>query len=83
MPMDAFNHRVLLLVAVAMIATVGLCLVDAHEAMGAELCGGAGLIPAVGVLAVSPLRLLGRFVPVPVPAYAIQPSDVPAPPPKT
>ena len=81
--MDAFNHRVLVLVAVAMIATVGLCLVDAHETAGPDLClCGAGLIPAVGLLVTLPLPLLGRFVPAPVLPHAPHLSDVPAPPPK-
>jgi hypothetical protein len=69
------------LVTVVAIAAAGLCLLDAHEVGGTDLC----TIPLAVALALPlalPLPVTGRSLPAVVrlrPRYA---SDFPAPPPK-
>jgi hypothetical protein len=74
-------RRLLVLVALALFAGASLCIVDADEGPGPDLCGVA-LLP-VAVLAVGALTpLVGRLVPVRMPVPLAAPLEHPVPPPR-
>jgi len=73
--------RVMVLVAIAVIAGVGLCLFDAADVPGGDLCASSFTV-IIGLLLPMPLAPMGRFLPAPVPAYWFSPSDLPSPPPR-
>lgn len=75
------SGQVLALVAVMLVIGTGLCVFDAHDTTGPHLCGLA-LLPVVGLLAMTPRRLAGRFVPILIPIRLTDPLDRPVPPPK-
>lgn len=58
-----------------------LCLLDGDHGTGGGLCGSV-LLAVTGVLSVSYLRLVGRFVPLLATVYQLVPVDLPVPPPK-
>jgi hypothetical protein len=69
------------LVAIALIAAVGLCLLDSDDAVGGDLCL-SFLATAVGLFPTLLLSLMGYPLPALAKAYHRYPPDLPAPPPK-
>ena len=73
--------RVLVLVAVALLAGASLCIFDADDGTGLDLCG-VVLLP-VAVLALgAPQPLVGRMVPVQIPMPPGASLEHPVPPPR-
>ena len=73
--------RILVLVAVALLAGASLCVLDADDGTGLDLCGVALLPVAVLVLG-APQPLIGRLVPVRIPVRLAAPLERPVPPPR-
>ena len=72
--------RVVALAAVTLVIGAGLCVFDADDATGLDLCG-LLLLPVVGLVVTDP-RLLGLLVPVLIPIHLAEPLDRPVPPPR-
>ena len=73
--------RILVLVAVALLAGASLCIFDADDGTGLDLCG-VVLLP-VAVLALgAPQPLVGRMVPVQIPMPHGASLEHPVPPPR-
>ncbi len=74
--------RILVLVAVTLLAGVSLCVLDTDDGMGLDLCS-LVLLPGAGLLFGAPQPLVGRLVPVRIPMHPGDPPDRPVPPPRT
>jgi hypothetical protein len=73
--------RVVALVAVTLVIGATLCVFDADDATGPDLCG-LLLLPVVGLAVMDPRLLVGRLVPVLIPIHLADPLDRPVPPPR-
>jgi len=73
--------RVMGLVAIAVVAGVGLCLFDSADTAGGDLCT-SPFTTATPLLLAIPLGPAGRFIPGVALAYRLSPPDLPSPPPK-
>lgn len=74
--------KVMGLAAIAVVAGVGLCLFDAADAAGVDLCA-SPFTTATALLLAIPLGPTGTFVAGLAPAYRLYPPDLPSPPPET
>lgn len=74
--------RVMVVAAIAVVAGVGLCLFDAADTAGGDLCT-SPFTTATALLLAIPLGPTGTFVAGLVPAYRLYPPDLPSPPPET
>ena len=72
-------HRLVALVAVVLVATLALCLLDTAGDGG--LCG-VWAMPSLGLATVSMAALIGRLLPDAQEIYRLCPSDRLAPPPR-
>jgi hypothetical protein len=73
--------RILVLVAVTLLVGASLCILDADDGTGLDLCS-VLLLPVPGLVLGAPRSLVGRLVPVEVPVHAGAPLDRPVPPPR-
>ena len=73
--------RVLVLVAVALLAGASLCVLDADDGTGLDLCG-VVLLPVAVLVLGAPQALVGRLVPVQIPVRLAAPLERPVPPPR-
>jgi hypothetical protein len=73
--------RILVLVAVALLAGASLCVFDADDGTGLDLCG-VVLLPVAGLALGAPQPLVGRLVPVQIPVRLAAPLEHPVPPPR-
>jgi hypothetical protein len=73
--------RILVLVAVALLAGASLCVFDADDGTGLDLCG-VVLLPVTGLALGAPQPLVGRLVPVQIPGRPANPLEHPVPPPR-
>jgi hypothetical protein len=73
--------RLVVLVAVTVIATTGLCLLDSDEVGGVDLCAFALAVTPTLPLAF-PLPMTGRTLPALAGLRSLCTPDLPAPPPK-
>lgn len=73
--------RVLVLVAVALLAGASLCVFDADDGTGLDLCG-VVLLPVSALVLGAPQPLVGRLVPVQIPVRPVALLECPVPPPR-
>ena len=73
--------RMLVLVAVALLAGASLCIFDADDGTGLDLCG-VVLLPVAAVVLGAPQPLVGRMVPVRIPMPPGASLEHPVPPPR-
>jgi hypothetical protein len=73
--------RILVLVVVALLAGASLCVFDADDGTGLDLCSMA-LLPVAILLLGAPQVLVGRLMPVQIPARAATSLEHPVPPPR-
>jgi hypothetical protein len=72
--------RILVLVAVTLLAGASFCAFDA-DGTGLDLCS-VVLLPVAGLLLGAPQPLVGRLVPVRIPMHPGAPLERPVPPPR-
>jgi hypothetical protein len=80
MPRD-MPGRILVLVAVALLAGASLCVFDADEGIGLDLCSMV-LLPVAGLVLGAPRPLVGRLAPVEIPMHLGASLERPVPPPR-
>lgn len=80
MPRGALG-RILVLVAVTLVVGVSLCILDADDGTGVDLCS-VVLLPVAGLVLGAPQPLIGRLVPVQIPNHPGASLDRPVPPPR-
>ena len=73
--------RIVVLVAVALLAGASFCVFDADDGTGLDLCS-VVLLPVAGLVLGAPQPLVGRLVPVQIPMHPGDPPDCPVPPPR-
>jgi hypothetical protein len=73
--------RILVLVAVALLAGTSLCVLDADDGTGLDLCS-VVLLPVAVLVLGAPQSLVGRLVPVQIPARPANFLEHPVPPPR-
>ena len=73
--------RILVLVALALLAGASLCVFDADDGTGLDLCS-VVLLPVAVLVLGAPQPLVGRLVPVQSPARPANPLERPVPPPR-
>jgi hypothetical protein len=73
--------RILVLVAVTLLAVASFCVFDADDGAGLELCS-LVLLPVPGLVLGVPQPLVGRLVPVQIPIHPGAPLECPVPPPR-
>jgi hypothetical protein len=73
--------RVLVLIAVALLAGASLCVFDADNGTGVDLCG-VVLLPVAVLVLGAPQPLVGRMVPVQIPMHPGASPEHPVPPPR-
>lgn len=73
--------RILVLVAVTLLAGASLCVFDADDGTGLDLCT-VVLLPVAGLVLGAPQPLVGRLVPVQIPMHSGAPLERPVPPPR-
>jgi len=73
--------RIVVLVAVALLAGAGFCVFDADDGTGLDLCS-VVLLPVAVLVLGAPQPLVGRLVPVQIPARPANPLERPDPPPR-
>jgi hypothetical protein len=73
--------RILVLAAVTLLAGASLCILDADDGTGMDLCH-VVLLATAGVVLGAPRPLVGRVVPVVIPIHAGGPLDRPFRPPR-
>ena len=73
--------RILVLVAVALLAGASLCIFDADDGTGLDLCG-VMLLPVAVLVLGAPQPLVGRMVPVQIPMQPGTSPEHPVPPPR-
>ena len=73
--------RVLVLVAVALLAGASLCVFDADDGTGLDLCG-VVLLPAATLVLGAPQALVRRLAPVEIPVRLAALLERPVPPPR-
>jgi hypothetical protein len=73
--------RILVLVAVALLAGASFCVFDADDGTGLDLCG-VMLLPVAGLVLGAPQPLVGRLVPVQISMHPGAPLERPVPPPR-
>jgi hypothetical protein len=73
--------RILVLVAVALLAGGSLCIFDADDGTGLDLCG-VVLLPVAVLVLGAPQPLVGSLVPVQIPMHPGASLEHPVPPPR-
>ena len=73
--------RVLVLIAVALLAGASLCVFDTDNGTGVDLCG-VVLLPVAALALGAPQPLVGRLAPVEIPARLAALLERPVPPPR-
>jgi hypothetical protein len=71
----------LVLVAVTMVVAGSLCILDADDGTGVDLCN-VVLLPVVGLVLGAPQLLVGRLAPIDIPIHLGAALDRPVPPPR-
>jgi hypothetical protein len=74
--------RILVLVALALLAGASLCVLDADEGTGLDLCS-VMLLPVAGLFLGAPQPLVGRLAPVQILMPPGASLEHPVPPPRT
>jgi hypothetical protein len=73
--------RVLVLAAVTLLVGASLCILDAEDGSGVDLCN-LVLLPVAGLGLGAPQPLVGRLGPVEIPVHPGAALDRPVPPPR-
>jgi hypothetical protein len=73
--------RILVLAAVMLLVGASLCVLDADDGTGVDLCH-LVLLPVAGLGLGAPQLLVGRLVPVEIPIHPGAALDHPVPPPR-
>jgi hypothetical protein len=73
--------RILVLVAVMLLVGASLCVLDADDGTGLDLCG-VVLLPVAALVLGAPQPLVGRLVPVQIPVRLAALLECPVPPPR-